>query len=240
MTKAKKQPTAHAINPPLLEKDVDFRVEIEPEQESFEGICSAIGAEEDTERWIREQLAAGNECAWCCVMVDAEPHSAAHGDARGDASVGHCSYENRADMEELIADLRFEALADLNRKLEAERQLQVTLEISDEMVRDWLLIPALEGGSNYWLREEGFETRNDPGVSGGATYDLPFRDGCALLFCTGEAAWVRLDRAAVRRGLQLMATSVPYQWGRFLAETGDAETADVWLQLCLFGELLYA
>lgn len=48
-----------------------------------------------------------------------------------------------------------------------------------------------------------------------------------------------LDRAAIARGLQLMAEKSPEHWGDFLDEREDATTGDVFLQYALLGELVY-
>lgn len=50
----------------------------------------------------------------------------------------------------------------------------------------------------------------------------------------------RLDRAAVERGLAIMAVKFPRQFGRFLAGNGDDGTADAFLQCALLGEAKYA
>jgi hypothetical protein len=49
----------------------------------------------------------------------------------------------------------------------------------------------------------------------------------------------RLDLEAIDRGLQLMADKYPRHFADFVGENEDASTGDVFLQLCLFGELVY-
>ena len=48
-----------------------------------------------------------------------------------------------------------------------------------------------------------------------------------------------LDRDAVTRGLALMATVAPHHYGDFISNRSDAITGDVFLQLCLLGEVRY-
>lgn len=91
---------------------------IDPETIPFEGNASAIGPDEDaaTNAWIREQLARGNEWAWCVATVTAE-----YDGCTGRASLGGCSYEGRKAFDDAgeTAQLASEALDDLWAQLEA-------------------------------------------------------------------------------------------------------------------------
>ena len=40
-------------------------------------------------------------------------------------------------------------------------------------------------------------------------------------------------------GLRAMATKFPFNFANFIGENDDAETADVFIQCCLFGGLRY-
>lgn len=81
-----------------LAKHATLSIECEPEDMPIEGNASAIGPEEDekTYRWIREQLARGNQWAWCHVMVRAEWCGLVAED-----HIGGCSYESEADFKRL-------------------------------------------------------------------------------------------------------------------------------------------
>jgi hypothetical protein len=48
-----------------------------------------------------------------------------------------------------------------------------------------------------------------------------------------------LDRAAITRGLVAMKEKAPRHFGDALADNDDATTGDVFLQLCLFDEVIY-
>lgn len=48
-----------------------------------------------------------------------------------------------------------------------------------------------------------------------------------------------LDRAAIERGLALMPTKAPGHWSAFLSQQEDATTGDVFIQLCLLGDVVY-
>ncbi len=80
---------------------LDWDVSPEPEEVSIEGNCSAIDDETDreTEEMIRGQLDAGNEWAWCTVVVrcafDAEDGTR----FIGTSALGCCSYKSRRDFE---------------------------------------------------------------------------------------------------------------------------------------------
>jgi len=129
--------------------------------------------------------------------------------------------------------------------------------ISDDRLR-CLLCSALEGGSNYWY----MHVRNEfpPGVTyadfreGGrltlAEYWhplelIPFVEGCAIFITTeaagdeGDTTERRLDRAALLRGIEIMAAKYPRHFANVVSENDDAETGDVFLQCCLFGEIVY-
>lgn len=117
-----------------------------------------------------------------------------------------------------------------------------------------LLCSAFEGGSNYWYqivaKQEPvkFEFRSDadniyPHL------DYPLNPGGYLTITTlegdthkGKKEW-RLDRLAVTEGMAAMAALKPGNGGHhypdFLAENDDATTGDVFLQCCLFGEVIY-
>jgi len=55
----------------------------------------------------------------------------------------------------------------------------------------------------------------------------------------GSVTVWKLDLDACKRGLQVMAEEYPRHFADFMSENEDAETADVWLQCCLFGEVVY-
>jgi hypothetical protein len=97
-----------------------------------------------------------------------------------------------------------------------------------------LLCSAFEGGSNYWVksgRREGFE---------GYLSDVALHEGATVFIKTiDDDKELKLDRLTILNGLQLMMTKQPRHFGDFLAENDDADTADVFLQLALFGEMIY-
>jgi hypothetical protein len=49
----------------------------------------------------------------------------------------------------------------------------------------------------------------------------------------------KLDRAAIERGLKLMAEEWPHHWRDLTTESADAFTGDVLIQLSVLGEIRY-
>lgn len=134
--------------------------------------------------------------------------------------------------------------------------VQAEVTAPESRVKD-LLVSAFEGGSNYWYQIVDFQFA--PGYDyqdfqeGGRMTDpdnyyhpaqlIPFAPGCGLWIVDineGEDSerWL-LDRAAMQRGLALMAQNHPHHFADFMEENDDANTGDVFLQLSLFGELVF-
>lgn len=133
----------------------------------------------------------------------------------------------------------------------------VTRQVSRDEVGN-LLCSAFEGGSNYWYRIEKFHkpTRfefnsgKDLGKEAGyfKQIDYPLNPGGYLIvsdynaLCEGDfPTEKKLDLASIQRGLELFANSKDYahHWQDFVTENDDQTTADVFLQFCLFGEVVY-
>jgi hypothetical protein len=47
-----------------------------------------------------------------------------------------------------------------------------------------------------------------------------------------------LDMGTIRHGLQVMANQYPRHWNNFINDNEDADTGDVFLQCCLWGEVV--
>ncbi len=116
-------------------------------------------------------------------------------------------------------------------------------QIPDKRIQD-LLCCAFEGGSYYWYSITAFnypkgQTQESLGIEF-KHLELPFRGGSLTIEDAEDPSVVRiLDRAAIVRGLALMKDRHPREWADFIGENEDAETGDVFLQLCLFGEVVY-
>lgn len=119
-----------------------------------------------------------------------------------------------------------------------------------------LLVCALEGGSNYWYTIEEFikPTGKIEHVYGeGEVFrhiDYPLNEGGAIVVsdrkqCVGTGldrevmTKVHVDWVRIQQGLKIMSEKYPQHYANWLSEQDDAETGDVFLQCCVFGELVY-
>jgi hypothetical protein len=102
---------------------------------------------------------------------------------------------------------------------------------------------ALEGGSNYWLQcfkpQVGRErATKSPWYSDQKVWSGEFIINCRVLD-DDNAKIHLLDRQKVINGLNWLAAYHSHRVFEIVEETGDAETGDVFLQACLFGEIVY-
>jgi hypothetical protein len=127
------------------------------------------------------------------------------------------------------------------------------LVIEDDAVRN-CLCSAFEGGSTYWIGSISYGSDDGspcPKLAPGCTEtDLPrymiapFTPGHWVEIVPDDASEEhpprRLDRAAIGGALMLMATKFPKHFADLFEGNDDANTADLLLQLCVFGEEVYA
>lgn len=122
----------------------------------------------------------------------------------------------------------------------------VEIEITNEQIAG-LLITAFEGGSNYWCKID-YEKSVKPEVLWKFGYEevypriqWPLSEG-GRIFVTnihGDSERGYLDLSSIKRGLNLMAQDHPRHFSDILKNNEDATTADVFLQCCVFGEVVY-
>lgn len=130
--------------------------------------------------------------------------------------------------------------------------------------RVWnLLVSAFEGGSNYWYCVDNTKLITPGGeidVSKKSLrklvgelshthveylHQIPLIPGYGLVMLDasddgpGERTKYPLTRERLLAGLELMVLHHPTHFTNFLTQNDDAETADVFLQLCVLGELTY-
>lgn len=125
---------------------------------------------------------------------------------------------------------------------------KITIDLPEQRVAS-LLCTAIEGGINYWCSkvtkawegEEGGKPVAYLEEDGSVTWihDYPLTPGGVLYVKEIDGDTHRLDRAAVIRGLALMSEHHARHFADFTSENEDATTGDVFVQLCLFGELRY-
>lgn len=108
---------------------------------------------------------------------------------------------------------------------------------------DDLLITAIEGGVGYWCSVARIRTAS---YSGRPWYATTFSDGAGLMVYPAEPDGVfpddkpvKLTLARAVQGLELLAEHHPSRWSEFITEQYDVETADVWMQLAVLGEVVY-
>lgn len=130
------------------------------------------------------------------------------------------------------------------------QSFKVTTEVEIPMrrVAD-LLCCAFEGGSNYWCQIKvkkapaEFSFRYMPDLSDKPTSytDYPTNRGGYLIVgdIEGDMEDGLLDLGTIRFGLQTMADQYPRHWQDFMDDNEDATTGDVFLQCCLWGEVVF-
>lgn len=133
----------------------------------------------------------------------------------------------------------------------------VMVEITEDQVRG-LLCSAFEGGSNYWIDSIDYKFRSGVKYKDfckGGEFQLdqywhpvqlvPFHPGCAVLITVFDEEGdeerhrkqYRLDRNSIIKGLELFVKT--HHFADLIAENDDATTGDVFLQLAVFGEVIY-
>ena len=135
-------------------------------------------------------------------------------------------------------------------------EIKTTVTVTEERIED-LLCGALDagyGGSNYWIGQwSSFMPSQLPKpeysfyapLCGGLLNIILVDDLEDLDDPEDENAIENLtkyviDANALKIGLERMAKLYPdTHWYNFMADNDDAETADVFLQLCIFSELTY-
>lgn len=108
---------------------------------------------------------------------------------------------------------------------------RATVELSEQQVAD-LLCSAWEGGSNYWA--------NAIGQPYSLTGALDFSEPIIVIDLANDGKRHRLTLAKVEAGCRLLGRVEPRILSDIVTERADAMTGDAFLQLCLFGEVLYS
>lgn len=128
----------------------------------------------------------------------------------------------------------------------------VSKEIPAAQVAD-LLVGAFEGGSEYWIQKlsvhKGKEKEienvwEDAPSSANRFYSMPFTETGSILIKVldedGSEYGVRtLDRLALSRGLAILCEKYPQHYMNVIEGNDDAETSDVYLQCCVFGDVVF-
>lgn len=120
------------------------------------------------------------------------------------------------------------------------------VEVTAQRVAD-MLVGAFEGGSTYWIDKievavaaEGFGTgKVDASNYYPRIIRTPLSGGVLRVYAVDAEGPKDLGLPEIQRGLETMALRYPNHWTDLIKETDDGTTADVFLQCCLFSEVLY-
>ncbi|MFV2014787.1 MAG: hypothetical protein ACC656_05130 [Candidatus Heimdallarchaeota archaeon] len=124
------------------------------------------------------------------------------------------------------------------------QKIKFNFEIELQNVDDQLTT-ALEGGSNYWYsivdtqisspkefkRNENIHYEFLDKVYQGATLEIQDIENNTRLGV--------LNIHTIQHGLEIMQKQYPTHFANLIEETGDAETADVFFQLCIMNKIVY-
>lgn len=116
-----------------------------------------------------------------------------------------------------------------------------TVHMAPDTVRG-LLAAAFEGGSNYWIETIRPGGGQIPPTVGKWHWSqiLPTTGGSVAITVReddADATERLLDDEAIRRGVALFVQHP--QYGAVLSDSDDATTGDVFLQLAIFGEVIF-
>lgn len=122
----------------------------------------------------------------------------------------------------------------------SKKTLKIEVEITEETLND-LMVDALEGGSNYWycIIEYGVKPAKT-----NYTSEYPMKGG--YLMINDSMADdpiiknpVKLDKERCFAGIRLLAKKEPETFAEILSGNYDANTADIFLQYCIFKKVIY-
>ena len=123
-------------------------------------------------------------------------------------------------------------------------EVKATVRIPEQKIND-MIVTAVEGGCRYWA---SFQFPKDWKEKYQNYFEIPMQGGeIEVSDVEADELLGVLNRATIQTGLQLMANckdikgkQVPARHFKNLAtDNEDAETADVFLQLAVIGEIVY-
>lgn len=105
-----------------------------------------------------------------------------------------------------------------------------------------LFVGACEGGSSYWADEiDNNDKTLDPYEGMFKGFTVLDREGGSQCKKSGE--WIPkkivVTEKMVRDAMMSFAEKEPWHFSNLMREQDDSETADVFLQLCVFGKSIY-
>lgn len=117
---------------------------------------------------------------------------------------------------------------------------ELAVKVTNQMVTDQI-VTAIEGGCNYWLLNFIAKTGKERATERPWYSDPKVWEGDFLIECDvdDEDKVFTLSPDKIKSGLQWLAEHHLWRIEQIVKENGDAETADVFMQACLFGEIVY-
>jgi hypothetical protein len=125
-------------------------------------------------------------------------------------------------------------------------QFDIPIQIEEDTIES-LIVSALEGGSNYWYMVTGLCDPNEKRQKSKFTYLSDYVMKGQGLFINdsvyetdkSKQRYGVLDLNTIRTGMVVIAQKYPHHFKDILSGDCDATTGDVFLQCCVFGELIY-
>ena len=124
--------------------------------------------------------------------------------------------------------------------------VELKIEVSEDLLADHI-IGAIEGGIGYWAHKVREGDKGEiPKCSNNYPYycnvqhpnwELKIWDSTGNVDGT-DNPYV-LTKEKLKSGLKVMAQKYPRHFRDFMDETGDCVTSDVYIQCCLFSEIIY-
>lgn len=123
--------------------------------------------------------------------------------------------------------------------------VNVVYDVKEEDIES-LLTSAFEGGSNYWYRVEKKVNGREDKAKGCVYLSDYVLHGKGLIVSDffgadkGDKVEKELTINQIQYGLQRMALKYPSHFRDIISDNCDAITGDVFLQCCLYGEIIYS
>ena len=116
---------------------------------------------------------------------------------------------------------------------------EAKIKLTNEQVANQM-IGALEGGSNYWISGFFLESSTHTPVEKPWYADpLVYTGEFKIRVEPHEDEETMFTHETLKKGLDWLAQKHPRRLVEILTENDDAETSDVFLQACVFGEIVY-
>ena len=117
-------------------------------------------------------------------------------------------------------------------------QISPMVRVSGRRIAD-MVVGAIEGGSNHWLRRFRLESASIPPVARPWYDDEHLWDGTFSIKAVWDNGTKNITQDDVKAGLDVMSAVYPKHFAELASENDDADTADVFMQCVLFRETVY-